>query len=224
MGPDVVLPDDVEIGGHVIIHRGTTVGRGARIQDGAVLGKPLALGVRSTARRTPPPPVSVGEEATIGSGAVVVAGAVIGRRAVIGDQAHVRERSLIGEESVVGRGSAVDNDVTVGARVRVQTGCYLTAFTHVEDDVFIAPGVFTTNDNAMGRHGPELVLRGATFRRACRIGAGVLVLPGIEVGEEAFVATGCVVTRDVPARTLVMGAPARPVREVAQAELLERWT
>ena len=53
----------------------------------------------------------------------------------------MRERARVGEESVVGRGSAVDNDVSVGARVRIQTGCYLTAFSVVEDDVFVAPGV-----------------------------------------------------------------------------------
>jgi acetyltransferase-like isoleucine patch superfamily enzyme len=45
----------------------------------------------------------------------------------------------------------------------------------------------------------------------------------VEVGEEAFVATGAVVTRDVPPRTLVMGVPARNVREVADEELIENW-
>jgi acetyltransferase-like isoleucine patch superfamily enzyme len=135
----------------------------------------------------------------------------------------VRERAVIGAESLVGRGSAVDNDVTVGERVRIQTGCYLTAFSVVEDDVFVAPGVTLTNDDTMGRHGPGHELRGAVLRRACRVGGGAVLVPGVEVGEESFVAAGAVVTTDVPARAVVMGVPARVVREVSDEDLLERF-
>jgi UDP-2-acetamido-3-amino-2,3-dideoxy-glucuronate N-acetyltransferase len=223
LGEGVELPEDVELGGHVVIHAGSVIGAGARLQDGAVVGKPLALGPRSTASREQPAPAEVGAGATICAGAVVVAGARIGPRAVVGDQAHVRERAVVGEGSVVGRGSAVDNDVTIGTRVRIQTGCYLTAFSTVEDDVFVAPGVTSTNDNTMTRHGTGHVLRGALLRRACRIGGGVVLAPGIEVGEEAYVAAGAVVVGDVPARAVMMGVPARQVREVPDEDLMERF-
>jgi len=223
LGDEVELPSTVSIGGNVVIHAGTVIGSEATIQDGAVVGKPLTLGKRSTAPSDPPPPAEIGSGAKIGAGAVVVAGAVIGQEAVVGDQAHVRERAVIGEQSVVGRGSAVDNDVTVGARVRIQTSCYLTAFSTIEDDVFVAPGVTLTNDDTMGRHGQDHQLRGATLKRACRIGGGAVLVPGVVVGEEAFVAAGAVVTRDVPPRAVVMGVPARGVREVPDADLLERF-
>jgi acetyltransferase-like isoleucine patch superfamily enzyme len=124
---------------------------------------------------------------------------------------------------VVGRGSTVDNDVRVGARVRIQTGVYVTAYTVVEDDVFLGPGVTTTNDSTMARHAPGEPLRAPVLRRACRVGGGVTLCPGVEVGEEAFVAAGAVVTGDVPPRAVVMGVPARVVREVGDADLLERW-
>jgi acetyltransferase-like isoleucine patch superfamily enzyme len=156
---------------------------------------------------------------TVGAAAVVLAGARLGEGSVVADQAHVRERSEIGAESVVGRGASVENDVRIGARVKLQTGAYITAWSVVEDDVFVAPGVLLTNDPTAGRRGGE-ELRGALLRRACRIGGGAVLLPGVEVGEEAFVAAGAVVTRDVPARALVMGVPARVVREVEEAELL----
>jgi len=223
LGNDVQLPVDVEIGGHVVIHAGTVVGRGARLQDGAVVGKPLALGARSMASRAVPSPAHVGVGATICAGAVVVIGATIGDGAIVGDQAQIRERTAIGAGSVVGRGSAVDNDDTVGERVRIQTGCYITAFSTIEDDVFVAPGVTLTNDDTMGRHAPDYELRGATLRRACRVGGGAVLVPGVEIGEEAFVAAGAVVTKDVPARAVVMGVPARVVREVPDEDLLERW-
>ena len=223
LGEGVELPADLEIGGFVVIHAGTVVGEGARLQDGAVVGKPLALGPRSTASREPPPPVVVGPGATVGAGAVVVAGARIGERAVVADQAHVRERATVGAGTVVGRGSAVDNDVEIGERVRIQTGCYITAHSTVEDDVFVGPGVFTTNDNTMARHERGAPLRGATLRRAARVGSRVVLLPGIEIGEEAFVAAGSVVTRSVASRAVVMGAPARQVGEVTDSDLIEQW-
>ncbi len=218
-----MLPPTVEVGGNVVIHEGTVVGGEATIQDGAIVGKPLVLGAQSNAPRKEPAPAEIGPGVTICAGAVVVAGARIGAGAVIGDQAHVRERAVIGEGTVVGRGSAVDNDVTIGDRVRIQTGCYITAYSVIEDDVFVAPGVTLTNDDTMGRHAPDLELRGATLRRACRVGGGVVVTPGVEIGEEAFVAAGAVVVRDVPARAVVMGVPAREVREVPDEDLLERW-
>ena len=223
LGDDVVLPHDVELGANVVIHPGVELGAAVRIQDGAIVGKPPVLSRQSRAELQPTAPTLIGDGATIAAQAVVAAGAAIGPGAFIGDQAHVRERARIGPDATVGRGSAVDNDVTLGARVRMQTGCYITAFSTVEDDVFIGPGVFTYNDNTMGRHPRGEALKGVTLRRACRVGGGARILPGVEVGEEAFVATGSVVTRDVPVRTLVMGVPARRVRFVEDEELIENW-
>ncbi|MGA2320067.1 MAG: DapH/DapD/GlmU-related protein [Solirubrobacteraceae bacterium] len=227
-GPGLLLGEDVRIGAgvhfgaNVVVHAGTMIGAGCVIEDQVVLGKRPRLAARSMTRREVTP-LELGPRVTICAGAVVLAGARIEAEAIIGDQSFVRERSFVGEGSVIGRGSVVDNDVQVGARVRVQTGVYLTAFTLVEDDVFIGPGATTTNDDTMGRHGPERPLRGATLRRACRVGGGAVLTPGVEIGEEAFVAAGALVTRDVPARAVVIGVPARVLREVPEEDLLEHW-
>ena len=111
----------------------------------------------------------------------------------------------------------------VGARVRIQTDVYITAFSVIEEDVFVGPGACTTNDSTMARHDDDFPIEGATLRRACRVGGGAVLCPGVEVGEEAFVAAGAVVAKDVPARAVVMGVPARVVREVPGEDLLERW-
>jgi UDP-2-acetamido-3-amino-2,3-dideoxy-glucuronate N-acetyltransferase len=221
LGEGVVLPDSVELGGNVIVHAGTVVGERVVLQDGCVVGKPPALGPYSSAAGAGElQPAVLGDGATVGAGAVVLAGAEIGARAVVADQAHVRERTRIGAETVVGRAASVENDVQVGARVRMQTGAYVTAWSLVEDDVFIAPGVMLTNDPTAGRRPPDVELRGATLRRGCRVGARAVLLPGIEVGAEAFVAAGAVVTRDVAPGAVVVGVPARPVREVPAEERL----
>jgi acetyltransferase-like isoleucine patch superfamily enzyme len=223
LSPDARVADDVVIGCNVVIHGLVEVDPGCVIQDGAVLGKLPKLAAHSTASRDLPAPLRVGAGAAICTQAIVFAGATIGPGAIVGDQAYVRERATVGERSVVGRGSAVDNDVTIGARVRIQTGVYLTAHSTVEDDVFIGPTVSTYNDDTMSRHDDAYELRGATLRRACRIGGGSRLRPGVEVGEEAFVAMGSVVTRDVPARRIVMGVPARITGTVDEDEILENW-
>jgi acetyltransferase-like isoleucine patch superfamily enzyme len=155
------------------------------------------------------------------AGAIVFVGTRLGEGSIVGDQAHVRERVEVGAHAVVGRGSAIGNDARIGARVRIQTNVWLTAYTVVEDDVFVGPGVITTNDDTMARLEPGRALEGPTLRRACRVGAGTVLTPGVEVGEEAFVAAGSVVTRDVAPRTLVMGVPARPARDVPEHDMLE---
>ena len=220
VGDRVALPERIEIGGNVVVHEGTRLGEDVRLGDGCVVGRRPALGPRSSAGHEPPPPAILERGVSVGAGTVILAGAHIGTGCVVGDQAHVRERSAIAANTMVGRGVSIENDVRVGERVRLQTGAYITAWSVVEDEVFVAPCVTLTNDKTMGRRRVGEDLRGAVLRRACRVGGGAVLLPGVEVGEEAFVAAGAVVTRHVPARTLVMGVPARIVREVAEEELL----
>ncbi|HMH47911.1 MAG TPA: acyltransferase [Solirubrobacteraceae bacterium] len=222
LGEDVQVSSDVSFGANVVVHAGTIVGAGCVIEDQAVLGKRPRLSKSSSAHGDVGRLV-LGEGAIVCAGAVVLAGARVGEGTILGDQSFVRERSSIGPGAAIGRGSVVDNDVSIGARVRVQTSVYLTAFTLVEDDVFVGPGAITTNDDTMARHPPGAPLRGVILRRACRIGGGAVLTPGVEIGEEAFVAAGALVTRDVPPRAVVMGVPAKIVREVPDEDLLERW-
>jgi acetyltransferase-like isoleucine patch superfamily enzyme len=222
LGDGVQIGERVHFGAYVVVHEDTVIAERCVIEDHVVLGKPPRLAAHSSARGAAGN-LTLHEAVTVCSGAVVFAGAEVGAGAILGDQSYVRERARVGAETVIGRGSVVDNDVQVGARVRVQTSVYLTAHTVVEDDVFLGPGVITTNDDTMSRHAPDEVRAGAFLRRACRVGAGVVLTPGVEVGEEAFVAAGALVTRDVPARTVALGAPARVVRDVPAEDLLENW-
>lgn len=220
----VVLGGRTSVGPGAVVHAGTRVGAGCVIETGAVLGKRPRLRPGSSAAAGPElAPLSLGDEVTVCSGAIVYAGSEIAERVIVGDQAQVRERVRVGPATVVGRGSSVDFDSHVGARVSIQTGVYVTSGSVVEDDVFLGPGAQSTNDNTMGRHPRGEGLAGPVLRRACRIGGGAVLLPGVEIGEEAFVAAGTVVIRDVGAREVVMGVPARVVRRVQDQDLLERW-
>ncbi len=211
-----------EIHPTAVVHPGTVLGEGVRVLEFAVVGKQPSLGARSTAKRDPLPPAVIGAGTVVSTGAVVFAGSTIGAACIVGDQSCIRERVTMADDCVLGRGSLIENDTTVGAGTRIQAGAYVTAYSTLEEDVFIAPCVVTTNDNYMGRtEKRKALMRGPTIRRGARVGGGAILCPGIEVGEEAFVGAGAVVTRDVPPGKVVVGSPARVIRDVHSDELRE---
>ena len=219
---DAEIGADVEFGANVTVHEGTVIGAGCAIGDNAVLGKRPVLSARSTSAGEVGRLV-LGREVRVSAGAVLAAGAELGEGCVVGDLATVRERVRVGQGVVIGRGVCIENDVEIGAFTKIQTNAYITAGTVLEEHVFIAPGVVTTNDNLMGRTERRHALKkGPVVRRGARVGGAVVLLPGVEVGEEAFIGAGAVVIRDVPARALMVGNPARQLREVPEEELLER--
>ncbi len=235
-----VLGDDVTVGSFVHIGVGAHIGAGTVIGDNvticadakigakclvsdfAVIGRRPRLAPTSTAKPGELKGVVLGEGCSIGSHTVVMAGSTFGAGCVVGDNAGVRERCTIGENVVIGRSVTVENDTEIGSRTKIQSGAYITAYVVIEQDCFIAPMVVTTNDNYMGRTAERFKhLKGCTIRRGARVGGGSHILPGIEIGADAFVATGSVVTRDVPAGKLVMGVPAKVVRDVLPEQLLD---
>jgi acetyltransferase-like isoleucine patch superfamily enzyme len=222
LGDNVVVGRKVTFGANVVVHDETVIGDGCFIQDNAVLGKVPSLSPASTAKKGELPRLELGDGCVVSTGAIVYRGSVLGDGCIIGDLAGVRERCTLGERVVVGRASCVENDTTIGDFTKIQSNAYITAYMTIEDHVFIAPCVQTTNDNFMGRtEKRHALIRGATIRRGARVGGGVVLCPGIEIGEEAFIAAGAVVTRDAPPRKVLMGVPARVVRDVYEDELLE---
>jgi acetyltransferase-like isoleucine patch superfamily enzyme len=230
VAPGAVIEDGARVGAgtHImsgaVLRTGTEVGERCVIEENAVLGKRPRLRPGSSAAGGELEALVIASEVTVCAGAVVYAGSRVGARAILGDQSQLRERSTLGAGSVLGRGSSIDFSCTVGERVLIQTDVYVTGGSVVEDDVFLGPGVFTTNDDAMGRHPHGEPLRGPVFHRACRVGSRAVLVPGVVIGEEAFVAAGAVVTRDVADREVVMGVPARVIRRVSDEDLIEHWS
>jgi UDP-2-acetamido-3-amino-2,3-dideoxy-glucuronate N-acetyltransferase len=88
--------------------------------------------------------------------------------------------------------------------------------------VFIAPGVVTSNDNFAARSKERYKhFKGVTIKKGGRVGAQATILPGKVINEEAFIAAGSVVTKDVGARQIVVGSPAKFLKDVPEDQLLE---
>ena len=221
---DVVIGDKVTVGHHVIIHSGVRIGDGCVINDGAILGKRPGKASLSATTGDPReyPPLSIGKAVTVGAGCILYVGAEIGDMVFFGDLATVREDVKIGEYSIIGRGATVENKVTIGLKCKIETEAYITAFSTIEDYCFIAPCVAFTNDNFLGRtEERKKHFGGPTLKRGARIGANATILPNLVIGEDAVVAAGSVVTKDVPPRVIVVGSPAKVLRPVPEEQLIE---
>lgn len=212
---DVVLGDDVVIHPGVVIQSGVTIGNGVEIFPHAVIGKePKGAGALSRKpefeRR-----IEIGESCSIGPGAVIYYDVAIGRNTLIGDNASIREQCRIGDYCIISRCVTLNYAARIGNHVRIVDGTHITGKMVIEDHVFISTLVSSTNDNALGAHGyKEDSIKGPLVRSHAMIGAGAVLLPGVEIGTHAIVGAGAVVSRDVAPHTMVMGVPARFVRKL----------
>lgn len=143
----------------------------------------------------------------------------VGPGTSIWNRAQVRVGARIGAECIIGRDAFIDEGVQLGDRVKVQNGALIYHGVSVEDGSFIGPGAILTNDRyprAITSTGdlartddwtvsPILIKKGAS------VGAGAIVVAGVDVGSFALVGAGAVVTHPVADYALVVGNPARRI-------------
>jgi len=156
----------------------------------------------------------VGENCVLRHFGVLNSKATLGNSVQTGHNWMVREHSTVGESSLIGSGVIIDDHCAIGRHVSIQTRAYIPTNTVIEDDVFIAPCVCFTNDKYMGRG--NITLAGAHVEQGARIGGNVTILPGIRIGRESVIGAGSVVTKDVPAYAVMVGNPAKKIKDSPQ--------
>jgi UDP-2-acetamido-3-amino-2,3-dideoxy-glucuronate N-acetyltransferase len=157
-----------------------------------------------------------------GQNCVIFPDVTIGEGTRLGNFVFLRSDTLIGEACTIGSYVDIEGEVTIGNYVSLQSGCYITRGVIIEDEVFCGPRVITMNDKRMSYRRPSLTFVRSAPRilRAARVGGGSVLLPGVTVGENAFVGAGAVVTRDIPDGAIALGNPAKVVGWVPEEERL----
>jgi acetyltransferase-like isoleucine patch superfamily enzyme len=123
----------------------------------------------------------------------------------------------IGDDTRIGTCVEIQRGVVIGARCKIQSHTFVCDGVTVEDEVFVGHGVMFVNDKtprATAESGElqtedDWTLLRTVVERGASIGSGAVVLGGIRIGAGALVGAGAVVTRDVPAGSVVAGVPAR---------------
>ena len=153
--------------------------------------------------------MSIGANCSLGPHAVIYYDVEIGENTLIGDGASVREQCRIGSNCILSRYVTVNYASTIGNNTKIMDSTHITGKCRIGDNVFISLCVGSTNDNAIGRLGyQEERVRGPVIEDGAAVGAGAMLMPAIVIHEGAVVGAGSVVTKDVPARSVVMGSPA----------------
>ncbi len=215
--PGAIVSEDAIIHDYVVIYPGVIIEDEVEIFDHSVVGKiPKTAGstkrkVEEEYKRT-----VIGRGSVLSVGCVVYTGTVIGRNVLLGDMASLREDCVVGDHCVLARNVSVNYNTKIGSHTKIMDNTHITGNMIIEDHVFISTLVATTNDNAMGKGGEynEEREKGPYIKSGATIGAAANILPAVEIGKNAVVGAGSVVTKDVPDRKTVMGVPARIVREV----------
>jgi len=152
-------------------------------------------------------PVEIGDDTIVRDGVILSTGVRLGSRVLVGHNCVLRRRVSVGDDSVISHLVSIQHDAVIGSRVRISSLTHLTGGSLIEDDVQIGAGVATVDDNAMEWPRPT-TLRGPILRQGCRVGSGTTILGGVEIGRNAFVGAGSVVTRAIPANVVAFGNPA----------------
>jgi UDP-N-acetyl-2-amino-2-deoxyglucuronate dehydrogenase len=223
IGENVSVGKGTTIGNNVVIYKDAVIGENVRIDDNAVIGKLPMISVNSaTTSQEILTGTKIGSGTMIGTGAVVYRGATIGENTLIADMASIREHVEIGDKTIIGKGTTIENKVKIGSFCKIQANVQIVPYSVIEDYVFISPGVITSNDKYLGRTEKRFSeFKGVTVKRGARLGVASIILPGVTIYEDALVGGGAVVMEDVPARMIVVGVPARIIKEVPSEQLLE---
>lgn len=208
-----VIGRSVIIHPHAVIASGVVIGDNTEVFPGAFIGKE-PKGAGATARQPVfDKKVVIGNNCSIGPHSTIYYDVTIGNNTLVGDGASIREKVSVGSFCIIARLVTINYETTIGDRTKIMDSTHITGNAEIGNDVFISLLVGTTNDNAMGKHGYDAKhVRGPVIRDHAMVGAGATLLPNVEIGESAVVAAGAVVTKNVPAKTLVAGVPARQVR------------
>ena len=166
-------------------------------------------------------PIMIGPDARVRSGTVMYLGSVIGARFETGHNVVIREECVIGDDVSVWSNTVIDYRCRIGNGVKIHANCYVAQFTEIEEEAFLAPGVTIANDFYPGQSASARMISGPLIGARAQIGVNATILPFVRIGAGALIGAGAVVARDVPARCVAYGNPAKVHGDVADLKPIE---
>lgn len=216
IGPGVIIGENVTIGDNCYIDTGAILRNHVTIGNDSYVGGQCILGELLSdffSDRIPKEhPLRVGAHALIRSGSILYGGSRIGDFFQTGHRVTVREKSCIGDHVNLGTLSDVQGDCVIEDYVHMHSNVHIGMKTHIEKYAWIFPYVVCTNDPTP----PSEVLKGAHIGQFAVVCTGALLLPGVQIGKDALVAAGTVVTKDVPEMAIVKGNPGKVSGQVTR--------
>lgn len=192
--------------GHYRIFPGVVVGEGSVIEDYCIIGAP-PRGKQAGEMET-----TIGRGAVLRSHTVIYAGNRIGANFQTGNKVNIRESNEIGDNVSIGTLSVIEHHVRIGNGVRMHSQVFVPEFTVIEDGAWLGPNVVITNAKYPLSPRVKETLAGPVVKKGAKIGANATILPGLVIGENAFVGAGAVVVKDVPDNAVVAGNPAKLIK------------
>ena len=227
---NVRIGNNCKIGNNVFL-KSVSIGDNSIIQDNSIIGYSAITGHYYDKKQSEENNgnldhsqhhIIIGKNVLIRTGVTIYLDVNIGDNCWINHNAIIREKVTILEDSTIGSNTICENNVSIGKKCAIHNNTMICAETLIESFVFIGPGVSFTNNSPIGhlRDVPSTI-RGAKLRLGCAIGGGATICPGVEIGHEAIIAAGAIVTKDIPPRIIVAGNPAKKIRDVDQQSFIK---
>lgn len=198
-----------------IIHPNVTLGVNCQIGEYVIIG--------ASPRNLPPGALEtrIGANACIRSHTVIYADNFIGDNFQTGHTVLIRESNEIGDDVSIGTHSIIEHHVKLAHRVRIHSNVFIPEYSVLEEGSWVGPSVVFTNAMYPLSPGAKADLRGPRLMAGAKIGANSTLLPGVVIGRQALVGAGSVVVRHVPDYKVVVGNPARVIKDVRELSAYE---
>jgi len=189
-----------------IIYPNVTIGKNVIIEDYCLIGLPF--------REMDCEQTVIGDGSIIRAGTYIYAGNQIGENFQTGNKANIRELNVIGDDVSIGTLSVVEHHVSIGNGVRIHSQVFIPEYTVLDKNCWLGPNVVLTNARFPKHPTVKDNISGVHVKQNAKIGANTTLLPGIIIGRDSLIGAGSVVTKDVADGVIMVGSPARILREI----------